>query len=142
MGKDLRDFLYAQQVQAPVELFSDWLMTGHVDEFMCFLPTPVKSEGEKVCVGVCTGRLPPSLGDPRRFPEGKLASDPSSLSPRASGCSWPAPAPATDSSRRSRRRATGTCLCLKKSGRTSSFPTVRGLSCRVGARPLLPTHLL
>ncbi|KAF6110520.1 peptidyl arginine deiminase 6 [Phyllostomus discolor] len=47
MGKDLRDFLYAQQVQAPVELFSDWLMTGHMDEFMCFLPTPVKSEDEK-----------------------------------------------------------------------------------------------
>lgn len=47
MSKALRDFLYAQRVQAPVELFSDWLMTGHVDEFMCFLPTPVKSDGEK-----------------------------------------------------------------------------------------------
>lgn len=50
MSKALRDFLYAQRVQAPVELFSDWLMMGHVDEFMCFLPTPVKSDGEKVCV--------------------------------------------------------------------------------------------
>uniref|UniRef100_A0A8C5L6A9 Protein-arginine deiminase n=1 Tax=Jaculus jaculus TaxID=51337 RepID=A0A8C5L6A9_JACJA len=38
MSKKLRDFLWAQQVQAPVELFSDWLMTGHVDEFMCFVP--------------------------------------------------------------------------------------------------------
>ncbi|XP_006914370.1 protein-arginine deiminase type-6 [Pteropus alecto] len=47
MSKALRDFLYAQQVQAPVELFSDWLMTGHVDEFMCFVPTWDKSEGEK-----------------------------------------------------------------------------------------------
>ncbi|XP_024410437.1 protein-arginine deiminase type-6 [Desmodus rotundus] len=47
MSKDLRDFLYAQQVQAPVELFSDWLMTGHVDEFMCFLPALVKSGDEK-----------------------------------------------------------------------------------------------
>ncbi|KAF6345273.1 peptidyl arginine deiminase 6 [Rhinolophus ferrumequinum] len=47
MSKALRDFLYAQQVQAPVELFSDWLMTGHVDEFMCFIPTHDKSEGKK-----------------------------------------------------------------------------------------------
>ncbi|XP_054435590.1 protein-arginine deiminase type-6 [Pteronotus mesoamericanus] len=47
MSQDLRDFLYAQQVQAPVELFSDWLMTGHVDEFMCFIPAHDKSEGEK-----------------------------------------------------------------------------------------------
>lgn len=51
MGKPLRDFLYAQQVQAPVELFSDWLMTGHVDEFMCFLPTDKRSGNGKVCVG-------------------------------------------------------------------------------------------
>lgn len=51
MSKALRDFLYAQQVQAPVELFSDWLMTGHTDEFMCFIPTHDKSEGKKVCVG-------------------------------------------------------------------------------------------
>ncbi|XP_058516771.1 protein-arginine deiminase type-6 isoform X1 [Ochotona princeps] len=47
MGKPLRDFLYAQQVQAPVELFSDWLMTGHVDEFMCFLPTDKQSGSGK-----------------------------------------------------------------------------------------------
>uniref|UniRef100_G1R8C6 Inactive protein-arginine deiminase type-6 n=1 Tax=Nomascus leucogenys TaxID=61853 RepID=G1R8C6_NOMLE len=47
MSKTLRDFLYAQQVQAPVELYSDWLMTGHVDEFMCFIPTDDKNEGKK-----------------------------------------------------------------------------------------------
>ncbi|XP_066121260.1 protein-arginine deiminase type-6 [Saccopteryx bilineata] len=47
MSKALRDFLYAQRVQAPVELFSDWLTTGHVDEFMCFVPTQVKGEDEK-----------------------------------------------------------------------------------------------
>ncbi|KAM9243031.1 inactive protein-arginine deiminase type-6 [Dugong dugon] len=47
MSKTLRDFLHAQQVQAPVELFSDWLMIGHVDEFMCFVPTDDQSEGEK-----------------------------------------------------------------------------------------------
>lgn len=35
----VRDFLYAQQVQAPVELYSDWLSVGHVDEFITFVPT-------------------------------------------------------------------------------------------------------
>ena len=34
----LREFLIAQQVQAPVELFSDWLKVGHIDEFMTFVP--------------------------------------------------------------------------------------------------------
>ncbi|XP_055978550.1 protein-arginine deiminase type-6 [Sorex fumeus] len=47
MSRALRDFLYAQQVQAPVQLFSDWLMVGHPDEFMCFVPTEVKSKGKK-----------------------------------------------------------------------------------------------
>ncbi|POI27848.1 hypothetical protein CIB84_008402 [Bambusicola thoracicus] len=28
------------QVQAPVELFSDWLATGHVNEFVTFVPSP------------------------------------------------------------------------------------------------------
>lgn len=36
----LRDFLTAQQVQAPVQLFSDWLNVGHIDEFMTFVPAP------------------------------------------------------------------------------------------------------
>ncbi|XP_010141751.1 PREDICTED: protein-arginine deiminase type-2, partial [Buceros rhinoceros silvestris] len=38
MTRVVRDFLYAQQVQAPVELFSDWLSVGHVDEFVTFVP--------------------------------------------------------------------------------------------------------
>uniref|UniRef100_A0A7M4FJ05 protein-arginine deiminase n=1 Tax=Crocodylus porosus TaxID=8502 RepID=A0A7M4FJ05_CROPO len=38
MTKVVRDFLYAQRVQAPVELFSDWLLVGHVDEFLSFVP--------------------------------------------------------------------------------------------------------
>ncbi|XP_067826663.1 protein-arginine deiminase type-2-like [Heptranchias perlo] len=42
MAKVIRDFLYAQQVQSPVELFSDWLAVGHVDEFMTFVPAPDK----------------------------------------------------------------------------------------------------
>ncbi|CAH1247498.1 PADI2 [Branchiostoma lanceolatum] len=38
MMRVVRDFLYAQQVQPPVELFSDWLGVGHIDEFMTFVP--------------------------------------------------------------------------------------------------------
>ena len=38
MMKMVSDFLYAQQVQAPIELYSDWLSVGHVDEFMSFVP--------------------------------------------------------------------------------------------------------
>nr|XP_056721577.1 protein-arginine deiminase type-3-like [Euleptes europaea] len=40
MFKVVRDFLYAQKVQSPVELDSDWLVVGHVDEFLTFVPTP------------------------------------------------------------------------------------------------------
>lgn len=50
MSKALRDFVYAQQVQAPVELFSDWLMTGHVDQFLCFVPVDDKNSDRKVSV--------------------------------------------------------------------------------------------
>nr|XP_008540152.1 PREDICTED: protein-arginine deiminase type-4 [Equus przewalskii] len=42
MHQALRDFLVAQQVQAPVELYSDWLYVGHVDEFMTFVPVHKK----------------------------------------------------------------------------------------------------
>ncbi|MBE9050068.1 protein-arginine deiminase [Nostocales cyanobacterium LEGE 11386] len=38
--KVLRDFFYAQKIQAPLEIFSDWLSVGHIDEFMSFVPAP------------------------------------------------------------------------------------------------------
>ncbi|KAI5139312.1 Protein-Arginine Deiminase Type-4 [Manis pentadactyla] len=38
MHQALQDFLQAQQVQAPVRLYSDWLFVGHVDEFLSFVP--------------------------------------------------------------------------------------------------------
>ncbi|KAL8198213.1 UNVERIFIED_CONTAM: Protein-arginine deiminase type-2 [Gekko kuhli] len=44
MTKVVRDFLYAQLVQAPVELYSDWLTVGHVDEFVTFVPIPGKKQ--------------------------------------------------------------------------------------------------
>ncbi|XP_077007222.1 protein-arginine deiminase type-4 isoform X2 [Tamandua tetradactyla] len=40
MHQVLQDFLGAQQVQAPVKLYSDWLFVGHVDEFLSFVPAP------------------------------------------------------------------------------------------------------
>nr|XP_020460072.1 protein-arginine deiminase type-2 isoform X2 [Monopterus albus] len=40
MTKVVQNFLWAQKVQAPIALFSDWLVVGHVDEFMSFVPAP------------------------------------------------------------------------------------------------------
>ncbi|NWI89997.1 PADI3 deiminase, partial [Pitta sordida] len=40
MAKAVWDFLVAQKVQAPVALYSDWLVVGHVDEFLSFVPAP------------------------------------------------------------------------------------------------------
>ncbi|MGH0133744.1 UNVERIFIED_CONTAM: hypothetical protein FKN15_005259 [Acipenser sinensis] len=40
MTKVVQDFLWAQKVQAPIAVFSDWLSVGHVDEFMTFVPAP------------------------------------------------------------------------------------------------------
>uniref|UniRef100_A0A8C3NVC9 Protein-arginine deiminase n=2 Tax=Timaliidae TaxID=9173 RepID=A0A8C3NVC9_9PASS len=42
MTRLVRDFLYAQRVQAPVELYSDWLAVGNVNEFVTFVPTSDK----------------------------------------------------------------------------------------------------
>ncbi|XP_062852683.1 protein-arginine deiminase type-2 [Trichomycterus rosablanca] len=40
MTKVVQDFLWAQKVQEPIALYSDWLAVGHVDEFMTFVPAP------------------------------------------------------------------------------------------------------
>ncbi|KAM7402518.1 hypothetical protein PAMP_017746 [Pampus punctatissimus] len=40
MTQVVQDFLWAQKVQEPIVLFSDWLYVGHVDEFMTFVPAP------------------------------------------------------------------------------------------------------
>ncbi|KAI4881016.1 hypothetical protein NFI96_011261 [Prochilodus magdalenae] len=40
MTKVVQDFLWAQKVQEPIALYSDWLSVGHVDEFMSFVPAP------------------------------------------------------------------------------------------------------
>ncbi|MDQ4090295.1 MAG: protein-arginine deiminase [Actinomycetota bacterium] len=38
MMPELRRFLHAQKVQAPIELYTDWLVVGHVDEIVTFVP--------------------------------------------------------------------------------------------------------
>lgn len=48
MFKVVRDFLYAQRVQSPVELDSDWLLVGHIDEFLTFVPAPDRKVGMKI----------------------------------------------------------------------------------------------
>ncbi|XP_070812326.1 protein-arginine deiminase type-3-like [Pituophis catenifer annectens] len=40
MSKLVKDFLYHQVVQSPIELYTDWLYVGHVDEFLTFVPAP------------------------------------------------------------------------------------------------------
>lgn len=34
----LRRFLHAQKVQASIEIYTDWLIVGHVDEVVNFVP--------------------------------------------------------------------------------------------------------
>ncbi len=38
MMPHLRKFFYAQKVQSPFEIYTDWLTVGHVDEIICFIP--------------------------------------------------------------------------------------------------------
>lgn len=38
MMPELRRFFHAQKVQAPIELYTDWLTVGHVDEVVNFVP--------------------------------------------------------------------------------------------------------
>lgn len=38
MMPQLRHFLHAQKVQSPIEIFTDWLSVGHVDEIINFVP--------------------------------------------------------------------------------------------------------
>ncbi|HAS43692.1 MAG TPA: hypothetical protein DCS93_24640 [Microscillaceae bacterium] len=38
IAHELKEFLHAQQIQAPIELYIDWLSVGHVDEILSFVP--------------------------------------------------------------------------------------------------------
>lgn len=60
MMPTLRRFLYAQKVQSPIEVFSDWLHVGHIDEFMNFIPDETSEKGFKLLLAsprLCLERL-------------------------------------------------------------------------------------
>ncbi|XP_029141908.1 protein-arginine deiminase type-1-like [Protobothrops mucrosquamatus] len=40
MSKLVQDFLHSQVVQSPIELYTDWLNVGHIDEFLSFVSAP------------------------------------------------------------------------------------------------------
>uniref|UniRef100_A0A8C5S376 Protein-arginine deiminase C-terminal domain-containing protein n=1 Tax=Laticauda laticaudata TaxID=8630 RepID=A0A8C5S376_LATLA len=40
MSQLVKDFLKSQVVQSPIELYTDWLLVGHVDEMLSFVPAP------------------------------------------------------------------------------------------------------
>ncbi|XP_014670183.1 PREDICTED: protein-arginine deiminase type-2-like isoform X2 [Priapulus caudatus] len=50
MMRVVNRFLYAQKVQPVIELFSDWLNVGHIDEFMTFVPVPGSRQGFRLCL--------------------------------------------------------------------------------------------
>ena len=50
MDPDLRAFLERQKVQSPVTFDSDWLLVGHVDEFMSIVPDASGTYGWKVLI--------------------------------------------------------------------------------------------
>lgn len=45
MMAEVRQFLYAQRVQFPFEIHTDWLHVGHVDEIICFVPDDASLKG-------------------------------------------------------------------------------------------------
>jgi len=56
----IKRMLYAQKVQSPIELYSDWLAVAHVDEFLNFIPDPTSSNGFKLLLAsskVCLEKL-------------------------------------------------------------------------------------
>lgn len=48
MAHQLRGFLHAQKVQPPIEIFTDWLTVGHVDEIINFIPIPNAKPEDKI----------------------------------------------------------------------------------------------
>jgi len=59
MTQVVQEFLWAQKVQEPIALFSDWLIVGHVDEFMTFVPAPDRKVNRYVQNGklTCTTKI-------------------------------------------------------------------------------------
>ncbi|NXP80151.1 PADI1 deiminase, partial [Ramphastos sulfuratus] len=65
MSKAVRDFLYAQKVQAPLEVYSEWLSVGHVDEFLTFVPAYDRKVPDPAALPAPAGaKLPPYHSGP------------------------------------------------------------------------------
>jgi protein-arginine deiminase len=47
IDESTRSFIMAQKLQSPIELDTDWLAVGHVDEMMTFLPNPGGGNNKK-----------------------------------------------------------------------------------------------
>lgn len=131
MTKVVQDFLWAQKVQEPVALFSDWLYVGHIDEFMTFVPAPDRK------VIISSGKKVKSQGGI----VAKLTS--SSLPvclcvPRASGSCWPALTRDTRCSEACRRTDMERPSCLK----VRLFSTLAVSHCDAGSSFLGPQYCL
>lgn len=50
VAHQLKSFLHAQQIQSPIEIFSDWLAVGHVDEIINFIPAYDTGKGFKMLI--------------------------------------------------------------------------------------------
>ena len=50
MDPELAAFFTRQRVQSPVTFYTDWLLVGHVDEFMTFIPNPAATHGWSVMI--------------------------------------------------------------------------------------------
>ncbi|MFQ6550155.1 protein-arginine deiminase family protein [Aestuariibius sp. 2305UL40-4] len=48
MKQEMRSLLEGQNLQSPIRLDTGWLVVGHVDEFMSFIPDPSGTHGFKV----------------------------------------------------------------------------------------------
>ena len=60
MMPQLRRLLHAQKVQSPIEVYSDWLLVGHIDEFINFIPDTNSEKGFKLMLAspsVCRDKL-------------------------------------------------------------------------------------
>ena len=90
MMPELRRFLHAQKVQAPIEIYTDWLTVGHVDEIISFVPARTKQgfqlllASPRKAQGVLDRLIEDGHGDVLMF-EGLRRGDPDSGDPAEVG---------------------------------------------------------
>ncbi|MDQ4020068.1 MAG: protein-arginine deiminase [Actinomycetota bacterium] len=90
MMPELRRFLHAQKVQAPIEIYTDWLIVGHVDEIVNFVPArnekgfQVLLASPRKAQGVLDKLIAEGHGDALMF-EGLRRGDPAAGTPAEVG---------------------------------------------------------